>query len=476
MRKRLEVKRANYGFTRVEVAIFLTVVAVVSMIMALVVSSVAYGDGDVQTTDVTKEMSVTIQDHMDAYGLERLSAPEIRHIVAQRHDFNFDEVVHQGERQSLWFHLPTRQFIMTDLIDNMTADDMRDMANALGREPFLFQAVRTRSYPTSGKQLEELVEHFILISTNGSELERAIHQIRNLRYERDYYQLIDVPDSLFSRYGLDTHISQFAFEQTIYVNDFSSLTKAYRTGRLEHIIFSDHIRTIDSDTFESVKSIMPETLRLPSSIQVIEQGSFSDMPNRLLLTYDDLDSIRVEKGAFDPEDRLNDALRQKESEDRLMTIAISYNAAEYEMRYYEDDSTDSYLGKKAHYAYNVTDYFDASDTLIGTKVGAFVFDPDGVLVSDGPTVESVSSLESSFALASRIDKAYVNKIELSITDMTYNVHLEEVSEWSYVIHVSMGDIRIEAWAYDLDMMVIGKGMVEIRTRIFQNTLSQNSSG
>jgi competence protein ComGC len=460
----------NKGFTMIEFMIFMMMVIFLAFIFAIGFNILTPSTSVYIETEETKVMSKTVQDYMDQHQIDHLTAPEIRALIQKYHTYDLSRVTYQELPKALWFHIPTKTFILTSKYEDLLDEDKISLVEALRHQkrfnlPFVSDPINIEP----GHQLEELISGFILVSMDGSNLERALYQIRNLRTQSDYFQRVSVRDSIFISLGLDQHIKKFAFEHTLYINDFQSITMAHVTRTLNHIIFADHIETIHAQAFDQVRTFLPETIRLPLTIKVIETSAFYDVYPYVFITHDFIDLLHVETNAFHPNDTYNASLKLKESLFELKDVTIEYFDANYAIYYYQD----VLIGKKLFYDHGVIDYYNAFEELVGTKIGNFYFDALGHLVVQGDVYDDLVLLDTEFDNAITIEKKFYDSVSLSIRGDYLDV-INDFYHYVYSIHETSNLKIIEAKIYNQDMVLIAKGQLFVQTRIYRYLPFQQS--
>lgn len=362
------------GFTLVELIVVIAIVAILATVS--IVGFNQYINRARLSNDTTdaKNMTNILQAYMIQENLEDVEADEIRAIINIDNDYSF---VPQSEGNSFWYDVETHTVSVKPNYESASEEEFvlniptyPDGYNVLlsqGEEE-QSNSVRLGNDGTMdpGSKLEELINGYILLDTGGSTVSEAISTIRNLRILDEF----STNKALLEDYDLGEHVEQFNPDNTLYVNDYYSLTRIGSIGDglnpLEHIIFSDFIEVFPSGALNNLKEDnLPETITLPRSIVYIERDAF-------ILSYkeysevEEIDiyvrrpagvevvlkssSVGIEAGAFHEDDTANAQLKSRETDISLFDINFSIEFRSPTTYFYNEGliegDPNTYVGKR----------------------------------------------------------------------------------------------------------------------------------
>jgi hypothetical protein len=394
-------------------------------------------------------MTTIVRKYMDQYDLERLDAPEIRSIINQERNFMFNPV---QEGKSFWYDIENKRIIVAnqyehfDLIIHRTNNETKKLSSNMSSN--------------QGIQLEELYEGFLLLDTKGSEIAQAIHRIRNLRSE---YELTDENTgaiAILAKYGLNHHANKFALDQTLFINDFQGLTKAMNSLSSNNILFSDAIEIIPSDAILGVGHLLPEELRIPMSIRIIERQAFMTLSPNTKIIYDNLANIRLERNVFHHTNMRNQELKLLEGTIELNQLIISFNCTISTTKYFSGLQGNFYIGKVERKTNEKYDYYNVNDVFIGSYDGVKYYDPDANSIQSGEVYEDLVLIRSLFQSATFYETKYNQNIDITmrVRNTEYNLEIHEIST---TYHIIKGSTHIEVKGYDEYGNLFAKGKLVV---------------
>jgi prepilin-type N-terminal cleavage/methylation domain-containing protein len=353
------------GFTLVELIVVIAIIAILASVSIFGFQSyISKARLSNDTTDA-KNMTNIIQAYMLQHNMEEIDPGEIYGIVNIDNDYS---LIPRVEGYSFWYNEDTKTIEVGSSYDAMFENEdftelgvprqSDDLAQLLSDTPGNIQNIDYTG-PSTGEQLEELVDGYYLLDQGGSLFAEALSKVRNLKTELDYTTSLQFFQSDYA--NVYDHLSQnFKFDETLFINDFFGITAETNDDLSDNIevnkvVFSAGIETIPGAALSKIHDL-PEEIRIPASVTVIEQGAFVvtredpvtgaiyTEPVATKLTYSDIGRIRVEQYAFHQNDEQNASLKTKEGSVELYQLRFELEFTNPTTYFY--DSSDQYLGKR----------------------------------------------------------------------------------------------------------------------------------
>lgn len=376
-------------------------------------------------------MTTLIQNYIALYTPEYLEAPDVRTIVSGAYSGGFSP---KQSGQAFWF-------------------DLEKHVVFVGARYEQFEAMPFAEHHHAGLQLEELIEGFLLLSTQGCPVSEAVHQIRNTR-RLDDFQAAAI---ILTTHGLEAHGARFSPETALFIHDFGSYSAATAPLSSDQVLFSEGIEIVPTDALASKAAFLPEIIRLPVSITTIERRAFVSLPHRTRLVYDQIDSLYIEQGAFAPHHPHTQTLKSREGTLVLEHLDVQFRNHLATTRYYSAETDGQYLGHIERPSGSYFRYFDAENRLIGSADGTQFFSPDGEPVVSGPIYEALILLVSQFTMAPHQETTVEHSVSITLhgRDIAYANHLSHVQKiYRYTDDATI----IEVKAYGRSGQLIAKGL------------------
>ncbi len=436
--------KTRTSYTTLEIVLFSALVMLLSLISAwLYQYARSTNDAYIDTTNA-KEMTEILRNDQRDSEIERFDAADMRGIISKTTSIVFKPL---QEDMSFWYHIATKTVIVAPEFSHFDPLEIT-IRNKTGRD-YLQEGLSNQDSPS----LEEIVSGFILLDTHGSDAANGISIIRNMRKPSEFDHPSSGALSLLAPIGLESHAMRFSPEKTLFINDFFGFSNATEPILEQNIIFADGIEIIPKDALDDVGHLLPDVMRLPASVTVIEEGAFLTLPQETLLLYDDLESIRVENHVFQPSRTLNMDLINRQGSimlyDLKVHIAFSYSRT----KYYIDNV---YIGRIERTGTIYDNYYDASHQLIGYFDGTHYYSPEHLRITSGQTYDAIEQLMSSFLNASYVETTYQQTVELTL-GIGEDSDMVEVDTFETVYHAANGMVYVFVKGYDLSGKVLAAG-------------------
>jgi len=423
------------GFTLVELIVVIAIIAILASVA--IVGFQSYINRARVSNDVTdaRNMTGVLQAYMTLNGLEDVDPAEIRSIVNLENDYSF---IPRVEDYSFWYNEQTKTIEVKSSYEVMF--DERDFTELTGGS--LTRLLDDRASDEPGDKLEEVVEGFYLLDRGGSDFAEAINGIRNLKTLEDYNRIVD--EDLDGFDTVKSHITtNFNLDDTLYINDFFGLTSSGNEDVTE-VIFADGIEAIPGSALAGSIKELPDQIKIPVSVSVIERGAFASMESETKLEFDSSEHIQVEMNAFNPADTLNTDLIQKQGTLELEKLSFITKLSQEITRLYEIIPAGSGVSEK----YKGRRIKTKDDPLT-----YIYYDDEGKESTDDDTFTDMFEDE---------DYLRVTTIERNIKlDFNPTLNGEKTGSLIYGVHVTYrednGKVIAEAKAYDANGRLFAKG-------------------
>jgi prepilin-type N-terminal cleavage/methylation domain-containing protein len=310
------------GFTLVELIVVIAIIAILAAVSIVGYQNYISRARLSNDTSDARNMNQILDLYLLSNNVdeEDLEASDIRWIVSQENDFSF---IPRTKGYSYWYSFE----------EGIVVAPSYGSGEELGLEGTYLLA-------DGDAKLEEIMPGKLLLDVGGSDLANALHGIRNLRNVTDFEGYVNSVDE-----ALHDHLNDFHPDTTLFINDFFSLI-GDSVDYVRRVVFSDYIDTVPNMAFQDIRvdPVAEVTIKLPISISMIESNALHGVTN-IRLEYPNIDRIRVEENAFDPNDTLNTELRAKEGSGELLALDIDIQLTNPTYLYYHKDSN-QYIGKR----------------------------------------------------------------------------------------------------------------------------------
>jgi len=367
------------GFTLVELIVVIAIIAILASVSIIGFQSyISRARLSNDTTDA-KNMTNVLQAYMIRHNLDEVDPVEVRAIVNIDNDYSF---VPRVGGHSFWYNAETRSIHVLSSYETMILEEdfselgYQKHATLLLKDYIDGEHALDATVPDVGEELEEIVEGFYLLDVAGSVIADSLMLVRNLRFASD----LSTASSQLDGYSkIKDHIdANFKLDETLFVNDFYSLTGS--TTTVNKVIFSVGIECMPGDLFKD--AVLDESiseLKIPPSVTYIESNAFKGLTTAKIVV-DDVNVLRIEEKAFDPEDEINVELKDKQGlSTNLYTISMTFELKTASTSYYSpivEGQNQSFLGRTkvvdaSLYGTDPTDDYDGSGV-------DYVFGPDDI--------------------------------------------------------------------------------------------------
>lgn len=430
------------GFSIIETAIVLVVVSLLAVLSTIAHQSIRQEQAISEDDSDALWMTEVVQAYIETYDPLYLTAPDIRFIVHQSltHDF-----VPRQKNQAFYYDIANQEVIVAPSYER-----------ALETGMFLPNVEWTRT----GEQLEEVIEGFLLLSTNSSRVAEAIHAIRNLQSSQTYRAAARV----LAEYELNNHGALFELNKAIYVSDFFVLTHVDQPVTSHQVIFSEEIVSVPQEAFNTKGAWLPEKIRLPISVKVIEREAFTGLSGDTKIIHDAMENLLIEQGAFHPEDEMNQALRDREGTITIETIQVRMIEIMPETRFYQDDEKTQYLGRIVRDNQSKYFYYDEEDNRVGGHDGINYYSPNGEIVESGIYYQAIVELISLFNAARNQTTVFNQTVHLTLSDGR-SLNEAGIKRLTTEYHYLPTETRVTVIAYDIHQNFMAKGLLRISSNV-----------
>ncbi|MCF7932801.1 MAG: hypothetical protein K9K93_06495 [Acholeplasmataceae bacterium] len=392
---------------------------------------------------LAERMNDVLTCYFSDVGAVSLSAPEIRTLVNREVVFDFVPI---DETSSFYYDLQTRKVVVNHRYELLNESDFGTL------EP--------------GSQLEEIIKGYLLLDQDGSELARTLQAMRNLTDER---RLVDSESGLvqtMDRLGLGDHARMFGLDQAVYINDVYRLTTIESPIDSSKIIFCDDIEVIHPYAFNGIEMFLPDVLRLPLSVKLIEQGSFDSLDPFIKIIHDLPESLVIETNAFHIDDVRNSAYKDLEGVVTFQRLEIIIDFFYPVFSYFRDHERSQYLGKLVLEG-DLSHIYGSDDSLIGSFDEIGYYDSRGQNIQAGETYEQLVYLRMLFSSSRFYTVDYDQNLTVRLSGDTEQEPVV-ISTFTTVFHMMDHLTIIEVKGFDDQGIYIARGTRVMDFRLFDN--------